>query len=202
MKPIDVLRALAYPVTESAVLVPLVVFWLLLVLAGYAGWLGLYLMIAVIPAVFRYQMIVLEARARGKTPATPDIDFFRWFGNAWTLFPVLVALVLVFAISETADRFGIGWAIFPVLFASVFFPASIAVLAITQSPLQSLNPVALYRLVERCGDTFWLRFQGPQILRPLHPLQFQVHHPFPGARVLLWPPLADKPSIAESSYRP
>ena len=156
MKPTDVARAIAYPLAEPAVLVPLLVFWLLLMLAGAAGMLGLFLLIVVIPAVFRYQMIVLEARARGATPATPDIEFFRWFGNAWTLFPVPVALVLVSLTIETAQRFGTGWAIVFVLFASTFFPVSIAVLAITQSPLQSLNPVALYRLLKRCGDTFWM----------------------------------------------
>lgn len=164
MKPIDVLRALVYPVTESAVLVPLVVFWLLLSLVTFPGLMGLFLMIVVglflmfvvVPAVFRYQMIVLEARARGKTPDTPDIDIFRWFGNAWTVFPVPVVLFLVFITVETADRFGTAWAILPVLFAGVFFPVSIAVLAITQSPLQSLNPVALYRLLKQCGQTFWM----------------------------------------------
>jgi len=156
MKPADVLRAIAYPVTEPAVLVPLLAFWLLLMLVSAAGMLGLFLLIVVIPAVFRYQMIVLEARARGATPATPDIDFFRWFGNAWTLFPVPVALLLIGLTIETAQRFGTGWATVFVIFASTFFPVSIAVLAITQSPLQSLNPVALYRLLKQCGDTFWI----------------------------------------------
>lgn len=156
MKPIDVLRAITYPLTESAVLIPLVVFWLLVSLAGLAGLLGLFLMVVVVPAVFRYQMIMLEARALGRTPETPDIDFFRWFGNAWSLFPVPVVLFLVWVTGETAERFGQGWALLPVLFASIFFPVSVAVLAITHSPLQSLNPVALYRLLKRCGQTFWM----------------------------------------------
>ncbi len=156
MKPIDVIRAILYPLTEPGVLIPLLVFWLLLILAGAAGMLGLFLLIVVIPAVFRYQMIVLEARARGARPATPDIEFFRWFGNAWSLFPVPLALVLVALTVETAQRFGTGWAVVVVLLASTFFSVSIAVLAITRSPLQSLNPVALYRLLRQCGDTFWM----------------------------------------------
>ena len=156
MKPADVLRAMAYPLTESGVLIPLLVFWLLVMIAAWGGVLGLFLMLLVIPAVFRYQMIVLEARARGATPATPDVDFFRWFGNAWSLFPVPVVLALVWMTHATAQNFGVGWAIVPVLFASVFFPASIAVLAITHSPLQSLNPVALWRLLKTCADTFWI----------------------------------------------
>ncbi len=42
------------------------------------------------------------------------------------------------------------------LFAAVFLPASIAVLAITHSPLQSLNILALGRLWKRCRGTFWV----------------------------------------------
>ncbi len=156
MKPTEVIRAIAYPLVEPAVLVPLLVFWLLLLIVGAAGLLGMFLLVIVIPAVFRYQVIVLEARARGVRPATPDIEFFRWFGNAWTLFPVPVALLLIALTVEIAQRFGTGWATVFLLSASIFFTASIAVLAITQSPLQSLNPVALYRLLRQCGDTLWI----------------------------------------------
>ncbi len=156
MKPIKVIKAIVYPVVEPAVLVPLLVFWLLLSIAGAAGLLGMFLLVVVIPAVFRYQMILLEARARGVRPATPDIEFFRWFGNAWTLFPVPIALLLIALTVEIAQQFGTGWATVFVSFASIFFTVSIAVLAITQSPLQSLNPVAMYRLLRQCGDTFWI----------------------------------------------
>lgn len=156
MRPSDVLRAIAYPVTESAVLMPLLVFWLLLALAQWAGLLGLLLLLLVVPAVIRYQMIVLEARARGVTPATPELGLFNWFGKSWTLFPVFVALFFIGATIAAGYYLGTAGAILPVLFASVFFPTSVAVLAITHSPLQSLNPVALGRLWKRCGGTFWL----------------------------------------------
>jgi len=156
MRPIDVVRAIAYPVTESAVLIPLLVFWLLVALAQWAGLFGLLLLLLVIPAVIRYQMVVLEARAMGVTPATPELGLFNWFGKSWTLFPVFVAFFFIWATIASGHYFGTAWAILPVLFASVFFPASIAVLAITHSPLQSLSPVALGRLWNRCGGTFWM----------------------------------------------
>jgi len=156
MKPTDVLRALFYPLTESTVLIPLIVFWLLISFASWGGVLGLFLMFLIVPAVFRFQMIVLEARAQGVTPATPDIEFFNWFGNAWSLFPVPVVLLLIVATVRVAETFGTGWAIVPVLVAGALFPASIAVLAITHSPLQSLNPVAIGRLLRKCGNTFWI----------------------------------------------
>ena len=71
MKPGDIGRAIAYPLIAPAVLVPLVVFWLLISFAIWGGVLGLFLLFLVIPAVFLFQMIVLEARARGLEPATP-----------------------------------------------------------------------------------------------------------------------------------
>lgn len=156
LKPVDILRAIAYPVTESNVLVPLIFFWLMVSLASWAGLFGLFLMFLVLPAVLRYQMILLEARARGTTPEVPGIEFFNWFGNGWTLFPVLLVVFIGWATAVAGDVFGIAGQLLMLVFASVFFPASIAVLAITHSPLQSLNPVALWRLLRNCAATFWL----------------------------------------------
>lgn len=156
MKPSDVGRAIAYPLTAPAVLVPLVVFWLLISFATWGGVLGLFLLFLVIPAVFRFQMIVLEARARGVEPATPGVEFFNWFGNAWSLFPAPISILLVWAILESGENFGLAAAGGTAFLASVFFPASLAVLAITHSPLQSLNPVAIAGLLGRCGSTLWI----------------------------------------------
>jgi hypothetical protein len=156
MKPSDIGRAIVYPLIEPAVLVPLLVFWLLISFALWGGVLGLFLLFLVIPAVFRFQMIVLEARARGVEPATPDVEFFNWFGNAWSLFPVPISILLIWAILASAENFGLAAAGGTAFLASVFFPASLAVLAITRSPLQSLSPVAITRLLGRCAGTLWI----------------------------------------------
>ena len=156
IKPFGVLRAIAYPLTESNVLVPLVFFWLMVSLASWAGLFGLFLMLLVIPAIFRYQMILLEARAKGTTPEVPGIEFFNWFGNGWTLFPVVTAIALVWATTEASGNFGTTGGLVMLILAGVFFPASVAILAITHSPVQSLNPVALARLLGTCAETFWL----------------------------------------------
>jgi len=75
VKPADVVRALVYPVSDSSVLIPLLVFWLLTSFAIWGGLLGLFLVfLIVVPAVIRFQMIVLEARARAVRPATPAPD--------------------------------------------------------------------------------------------------------------------------------
>jgi hypothetical protein len=156
IKPLVVLRALAYPLTESRVLVPLVFFWLLISFASWGGLLGLFLMFLLLPAVLRYQMILLEARARGVTPEVPGIEFFNWFGNGWTLFPVLLVVFLAWATVAAGNRLGIAGVISVLVFAGIFFPAAIAILAITHSPLQSLNPMALVRVIHKCAATFWI----------------------------------------------
>ena len=156
MRPSDVLKAIAYPLTEFSVAMPLITLWLLVSFAIWGGTLGLLLLFLVIPAVFRFQMIILEARARGRTPATPGVEFFDWFGNAWSLFPVPVSGVLIWATISTGEYLGTSWAVLAFILASVFFSASISVLAITRSPLQSLNPIALGRLLRRCAATFWI----------------------------------------------
>jgi len=42
-----------------------------------------------------------------------------------------------------------------IVFAAVL-PASLAVLAITRSPFESLNPKAIGGLIHRCGPTYWI----------------------------------------------
>jgi hypothetical protein len=145
-----------YPVTQSSVLIPVVVLWLLMSLALWGGVLGLFLMVLIIPAVFRFQMILLEARALDRVPAPPDVDFFRWFGNAWSLFPAPLVLLAVWAVTAAGVGFGNAAAMLVLIAAGAVLPASFAILAITHSPLQSLNPVALGRLFRKCGDTFWI----------------------------------------------
>ena len=156
ISPIRILRAVVYPLTESNVLIPLIFFWLMISLASWGGLLGLFLMFLVLPALLRYQMILMEARARGTTPEIPGIEFFDWFGRAWTLFPVILVVLLVAATVAAGERLGLMGQLSVLVFAGVFFPAAIAVLAITHSPIQSLNPIALYRLFRKCGGTLWL----------------------------------------------
>jgi len=156
VKPTDIIRALAYPVTTLAVAIPLVVFWALIAFALWGGVLGLFLLFLVIPAVFRSQMILLEARARGVEPETPDIEFFNWFGNTWSLFPVPVVIVLALAIGLIRQHAGTAPATVAFVMACLFLPVFVTVLAVTRSPLQSLNPVALARLVTRCGSRLWI----------------------------------------------
>lgn len=156
MTPTSVVKAIFYPLTESRVLVPLLVFWLLMSFAQWGGTLGYFLAFIVLPALFRYQMIVLEARARGATPDTPDVDSFNWWGNLWTLFPLLLIILIVVLTQAAGDAFGYVGSIGVLAIAVMFLPAMLAVLAITRSIVESVNPVAIARLLEACRDTIWL----------------------------------------------
>ena len=109
MKAIDLVKAIFYPLTEFSVLVPLVFFTLLLSLAQLAGLLGMLLMIIVFLGAYRYQMTVLEARAQGKAPATPDVESFNWFGDAWSLFPVPLVALIVWGVLLAADYLRQRW---------------------------------------------------------------------------------------------
>lgn len=156
MKPGELVQAIFYPLTETAVVVPLIVFWLLMSLAQIAGLLGVLLSLIVMLAVYRFQMIILEARAMGRTPTTPDIEFFSWFGQWWSVFPLPMAIFIAWATIVTGENFGVAAAVLVLMFAGAIWPASLAVLAITHSPLQSVNPFAVGALLKRCGDTFWM----------------------------------------------
>lgn len=156
MTPTKVAKAVFYPLTASRVLIPLVTFWLLMSFAHWGGILGYFLSFIVLPALIRYQMVVLEARARGVEPETPDVDSFNWWGNLWTLLPLLQAILIAVTVQQAGEVFGSIGQWLTIAVAIVFWPASLAVLAITRSPLQSINPVAIGRLMNACADTIWI----------------------------------------------
>lgn len=156
MKPGDLLKAIIYPLTHSSVLFSLIVFWLLIWFSIWGGMLGLFLLFLVLPAVFRFQMIILEARAKGQEPAPPDNELFNWWGNAWSLFPVPLALLAGWATFTAGENFGNAGAAVVLLLSGGLLPVSFAILAITHSPLQSVNPIAIGRLLRKCGRTFWI----------------------------------------------
>ena len=156
MKPANVLRAILYPLTSTSVLVPLVVFWLLAWPASSARMLGLWLGLIVLVALVRFLVKVLEARARGKEPEPPGIEFFSLVSDSWNLFPVLLVLLFAWLIASAGSAFGAVGATAMSAIAAIVFPASLAVLVVTRSPLQSVNPVAILRLLGRCGGTLWI----------------------------------------------
>jgi hypothetical protein len=156
MRPADLARAALLPVTELSVLLFLLLFALLGSVGIYGGLFGLFLLALMLPPIFRFQMLVLEATAKGKKPEPLDAENFSVAGSAWALFPLPLVIVVGWAAYTTWQRFGDAAAVIVLLVAVSVLPSSLAVLAITRSPLQSINPVALVRLFRAAGSSFWI----------------------------------------------
>lgn len=149
----DFVNALVYPLRSSTTLVALVSFYLLLQLAIAAGIFGVWLAVVIVPALFRYLVLLAEARAQGRDAEPPGIEYFSFAGNLWTLFPALPLLAFI-ALYLAANDIGTLPAVAIAGLAAALFPAMMAVLVITHSPTQSLNPVAWFRLTSRLGVAY------------------------------------------------
>ena len=151
MKPAEILREAFFPLTDLTVLMAMLVFGALLWLASAAGLLGLWLMFIVVPAVFRYAIYLLEARAHGAQTHVAGIEIFNIADNLWGLFPLLLIVGFGWLEWRVLQSFGPRPALLVLGLFFLVYPASMAVLAVTRSPTESVNPVALGRLVRRCG---------------------------------------------------
>jgi len=156
VKPIELVKALAFPLTNASVFLPVTILWLLMSFGRWGGVLGLFLMFLIVPAVFRLQMIVLEARALGREPPPLDIQSFNWLGNAWSLFSLPLFVLAGWSVLAAYAAFGEQAGGLALVTAAFILPAPLAILVITHSPLQSLNPVAIVRVLKECAPTLWM----------------------------------------------
>ena len=157
MKPIELARELVYPATHVTVLLPLIISWLLFSLAAFFGIFGLYLFLVTLVPFLRYLMRLLEARSHGRDAPSFEIEWMALVGDVWTLFPALTvgALIWVFIGIDRSQDAELFW--LAVVVAACVLPASLAVLGLTRSPIESLNPVALFKLIVATGlDYLWL----------------------------------------------
>ena len=152
----DVVLEFSYPLRSSGVLITLAFFVLMILLADAAGILGLWLLIVIFPALVRYLILLLEARARDLEPPTPGIELFSWVSSAWALFPLVPLLLAVGAVITLRSEFGTPAAVAGGVVALSILPASFGVLAITHSPLESINPLKVWRFIELSWSTYWL----------------------------------------------
>jgi len=156
MQPASLLRAAAMPLTELSVAFALLMFWLIMCIGTSGSLFGVFVLLLALPPIFRYNMIVLEASAKGEVPGAFDAEFFSWHGNFWTLFPLPLMLAFILAGYYAGGAFGNAGIIGVLLLAAALLPASLAVLAVTHSPLQSLSPIAIARLLGRARNSFWI----------------------------------------------
>ncbi len=151
-----IIREIFYPLTETTVVLALVGFVLLSSLAQAAGLLGVWLAVVIVPAFFRYLLHLLEARANGRNPPPPGIELFNWVQNFWSLAPLVLLCVLIWGSDFLASNVSVIAAWMLAMLILLIYPASMAVLAMTHSPAESLNPAALFVLLRTCGVEYLL----------------------------------------------
>jgi len=156
LRPREIIREILYPLTDMVVALALIVFILLEMLAEAAGVLGLWLAIAILPAYSRYLLSLLAARANGRDAPTPGIELFTLVGSFWSLFPLVLLCFVIVGAYFLNRNLSFAAALVPGVFVLFLFPASMAVLAVTRSPVESLNPLALMRVVHNCGRDYLL----------------------------------------------
>ncbi|MDH3440842.1 MAG: hypothetical protein OEM63_08830 [Gammaproteobacteria bacterium] len=164
MTPSDVLKELLVPVVDKVLLIAIAMFggalWLSLVVMQLGPLFvifGLLIGLAVLGTMFRYAIQVLENRSQGLRTPVLDIDALTLFSNAWTLFPMVLCVAVGWAATYLGGTGNAGAATALAVVFALLFPASMGVLAITHSPLESIKPVALYRLIQRCGASYvWI----------------------------------------------
>ena len=149
MKATDILRAAAWPATNLGVL-----FTLMLSLASAAGLLGVWLAIVILPALFLYLNTMVEEIVSSREPKPPGTEFFRWIGETWCVFPLLIVLVLALVSQLLHSSVGVIAMIVLLVAAGAIYPAILGVLAITHSPLQSVNPKALISFIRGIGAAY------------------------------------------------
>ena len=156
LKPATLIREILYPLTDTTVLLALIAFVLMFSLAQAAGGFGIWLTIVILPAFFRYLLHLLEARANGRSPPPPGIELFNWVESLWSLAPLVLLCVLIWGSYFLATNVSIiaAWMLGVVIL--LIYPASMAVLAVTHSPEESLNPAALFVLLKTFGLVYLL----------------------------------------------
>jgi hypothetical protein len=151
----DVGRELRYPLTDLAIVFAMLFYWLIFGLGQNAGLFGIALLFLTTPAYLRYLLYLLEARANGQSAPVPDISMFNPADNFWTLTPFIPIAVAIWAGILLLNKISL-FAVFMIGASTlVILPASMAVLAITHSPVESLNPFAMARMIRACGSAYF-----------------------------------------------
>ena len=177
------LQAILYPLGNGVVLAAVVFFWALLALVDAAGLFGLWLLIAIVPALMRFQLLLLQDRMHDRNPDAPGAEFFSLFSGAWSLFPVVFVFAAILLMLFAVRLLGDAGALLASVLIALVFPAAMIILALTRSPLESLNPLAHIRLIGRmrgnylapCAFLLLLLLLGQTLTGVLPPL---LHKPF------------------------
>lgn len=137
-----------------AVVLALITFLILEMFVEAVGLLGILLGAIVLPVYFRYLLILLEARAKGQEAPAIGVELINWFENFWGLFPLILLCLVIVGEYFLATNLSFAAALVPGVLVLFLFPASMAILAMTHSPVESLNPAAIFVLIKACGRVY------------------------------------------------
>ncbi|MEX0707148.1 MAG: hypothetical protein WD078_04240 [Woeseia sp.] len=163
MTPAAILGQLAMPVSRLPVLLVLLLFWVLAALvllfialfarvAPMLGAMGALLVVGLFaPALIRYLLRLLEATAMQQPSPVFEAAMLYPGAALWQLAPVVPVAVLLSLHFYLAQHLPAAAAVLPVLLTALLIPLSMAQLAMTNSPWQSINPAAMCRLLRRLG---------------------------------------------------
>ncbi len=154
MRTRDFAQAALLPLSNVAVLFSLLFFWGLICLASAAGMLGIWLSIVIVPALFRYLTNLVETVGRNRRPEPPGSEFFRWMDEIWSLFPALIVVAVAWGSYAIQIAAGSTTTIVFIIVVGLIYPAMLGVLSVTHSPLQTMNPTALFHFVRRIGPAY------------------------------------------------
>jgi hypothetical protein len=156
MKAADIWREFTYPARNVTVLLSAAFIFLMLEFAAFGKLMGLFLAFLILPSLFHYLMRILDARARGQQPGPLEADDLLWFHRAWSLFMIVHVVAAGYAIYIFDSLYNLPGRLITTMLLAAVLPASLAVLAITRSPLESLNPRAIAGLIGRTGGDYWI----------------------------------------------
>ncbi len=150
----EFVRALIMPARSAGVLVAMATFVLLGLLAMHGGILGVWLGLVTLVALVRYLIMIAEASAQDLDVQPPGTEYFSLIGNFWTLFPAAIVVIAAFLADEIVKAGQPDIATAFLLVVAALFPAMIALLVLTHSPVESVNPVAIAKLIGQLGASY------------------------------------------------
>lgn len=156
MKVTDIPRELVYPIRQIAIVVPMIVTWLLFSIVAFFRLFGLLLFIATLIPFLGYLMKLLEARAYDRDAPAFDAELMAFVGNGRAILPLFIAVLFGWSLFALSQKFPIEMVLPIAVVFVVIFPASLAVLSITRSPLQALSPISIARFIQMTSADYLL----------------------------------------------
>jgi hypothetical protein len=156
VKPAELLREFLWPVSDTGALFALLGFFALAKLVLAAGLFGIWLLVVTLPALSRYLVLLLEARAMGREAPTPGIELFNWIESPWNLSPLILVFLAAWGEWLLASRVSIEAAALTGAALLAVAPAMVGILAITHSPIEALDPRAWLIFIRSAGASYVL----------------------------------------------